>query len=137
MIAAFKDSQESLEKARGQTIDWDAIFERMDLDGTGKINFREFMAACYNKDKLFNDRNFEKVFKMLDYSKTGNISVDDLRKSYHLDEEEKKGGDDSFGDDDDSDEEADSVPSGDAIQSLMLESKISGEISVGAFKMKM
>ena len=49
-----------------QEVDRGELFDRMDTDGDGMIDFDEFVRAAYSKTKLINDRNLEIAFKSID-----------------------------------------------------------------------
>ena len=51
--------------------DWDEVLHSMDADGNGKIDFTEFIAAAYNKQKLLNEENLHTAFKIFDVDGDG------------------------------------------------------------------
>jgi calcium-dependent protein kinase len=54
--------------------------DHMDVDGSGKIDYSEFIAAVLAKEKLINEKNLQQAFNAFDVDKTGKISKDDLTK---------------------------------------------------------
>jgi calcium-dependent protein kinase len=51
--------------------DWIEVLQSMDVDGNGKIDFTEFIAAAYNKQKLLNEENLHTAFKIFDMDGDG------------------------------------------------------------------
>ena len=50
------------------SIGWSEIHKKIDMDGDGRIDFHEFLAAIFDQKDLFNDdyHNLERIFKYLD-----------------------------------------------------------------------
>jgi len=49
----------------------DKAFSDMDQDGSGKVDFTEFMVASMNKEKLLSRDKIEKAFKLIDEDGNG------------------------------------------------------------------
>lgn len=50
----------------------------MDLDNDGIIDYQEFMQATIDRKKLFNKKNLDDVFNLMDVNKDGKISREEL-----------------------------------------------------------
>lgn len=46
-------------------------FQDLDQDGSGKVDFTEFMVASLNKEKLLSRDRIEKAFKLIDEDGNG------------------------------------------------------------------
>ena len=62
--------------------DWAEVLHSMDADGNGKIDFTEFIAAAYNKQKLLNEDNLHTAFKIFDVDGDGQISKEELKSVF-------------------------------------------------------
>jgi calcium-dependent protein kinase len=68
-------SDSNIDKAEVQ-----AIFKAMDQDGTGAINWLEFLAATTHATNLLQEHHWQEAFKLLDIDKSGSISVGNVQK---------------------------------------------------------
>ena len=50
-----------------------------DIDGNGYIEYQEFIAATYSKQKILSEINLRKAFDMFDNDKDEKISSDELK----------------------------------------------------------
>ena len=55
------------------------IMGLIDVDGSGFIEYEEFLRASLNKDKLLTTENLQVVFNMFDKDKSGKITPDELK----------------------------------------------------------
>lgn len=55
------------------------ILEALDQDGSGNIDFSEFMTAAINRDKLLKKDNLLKAFKIFDQNGDGILTQDELK----------------------------------------------------------
>jgi len=60
--------------------DVDSIFDAMDQDGTGAINWLEFLAATTHATNLLQEHHWQEAFKLLDIDETGSISVANVER---------------------------------------------------------
>jgi len=49
------------------------------MDGSGKIEYSEFLIACIDRTALLSDTNLELAFKMFDKSGNGKITTRDVK----------------------------------------------------------
>jgi len=49
----------------------DKVFDDLDQDGSGKVDFTEFIVASMNKEKLLSKDKIEKAFKLIDEDGNG------------------------------------------------------------------
>ena len=54
------------------------IFDEIDTDGNGKINYNEFVASCLEASQIQNEEYLEYIFKNIDVDKNGKISVAEI-----------------------------------------------------------
>lgn len=64
------------ELAQGEV---DRIFELVDVDKNGEIEFSEFVTATVSRDKLLQDEKLKQAFRVYDKDDSGSISVDEIR----------------------------------------------------------
>ena len=57
------------------------IFNEIDFNDDGKINFSEFLTANFKKEKLLSEEALEKAFKLFDLDGNGFITLDELKES--------------------------------------------------------
>ena len=57
----------------------DKIMSQVDTDGSGEIDYTEFVAAAMNKNKLLSKERLEAAFKAFDIDGSGSISADELK----------------------------------------------------------
>ena len=57
----------------------DRIMSVADIDGSGEIDYSEWLVATLNKKNLITDENLEKAFRYFDKDMSGVISIDELK----------------------------------------------------------
>lgn len=55
------------------------IFSQIDVDGSGYIDYTEFVASAMNQDNLMSDTKLERAFHMFDNDNSGTISLKEIR----------------------------------------------------------
>ena len=69
----------------------DKIMRQVDTDGSGEIDYSEFVAASMNKAKILSREKLEAAFKAFDLDQSGSITADELKsmlgKHHAYDEE--------------------------------------------------
>ena len=65
-----------------------AVFDRIDTEKKGVIEYNQFIAAAANDSTLLTKKNLKTTFDAIDKSKTGTINVNDLKA--FLNDGEKK-----------------------------------------------
>lgn len=54
------------------------LMQTVDVDGTGTIEYTEFVTACVDRSALLSDDNLDLAFKMLDKDGSGSITKKDI-----------------------------------------------------------
>ena len=57
----------------------DKIMRQVDTDGSGEIDYSEFVAASMNKAKILSKEKLEAAFKAFDLDQSGSITADELK----------------------------------------------------------
>ena len=71
----------AFEKYFGNAIDKediDKIFNKIDVSGSGQIEFSEFLLACIPEKVLLTNENMAVVFKIFDDDGSGSISKEEI-----------------------------------------------------------
>ena len=67
------------------------MFNQVDADGNGEIEYSEFVVATLNEKNLLSNNKLQTAFKMFDKDGGGTISVDEIKQvlsfGQNLDEE--------------------------------------------------
>jgi len=82
-IEELKNGLELIKKTKNLDITTDElekIFEAIDLDNNGVINYNEFITATFDRKKAFSKENIYQAFKMFDVDKSGKISLKEIEK---------------------------------------------------------
>ena len=58
------------------------MMKACDLNGDGKIDYTEFIAAAYEKSLLLSSQNLRSAFDMLDEDGDGTLTKDELKKVF-------------------------------------------------------
>ena len=66
------------------------IFNNLDLDGSGKISYDEFLSAMISSKKVVTEERLEKAFKMFDKDSSGKLSVKEIKAVFGGTEEQWK-----------------------------------------------
>ena len=67
------------------------IFNEIDFNNDGSINFSEFLTVNIKKEKLLNEETLDNAFKMFDIDGNGYITIDELKKTMPLEITSKTG----------------------------------------------
>lgn len=59
----------------------DEIFAHIDADGSGFIDYNEFIAASMDMEEMLTSQKLEAAFKMFDKDGSGSISGDELKEA--------------------------------------------------------
>ena len=57
----------------------DRIMQQVDIDGSGEIDYTEFITATMNKSQLLSQERLEMAFKLYDIDGSGTITKDELK----------------------------------------------------------
>ena len=63
------------------------MFENIDKDGSGKIDYSEFISASISRDKILSKEKMKKVFNMFDKDGSGALSIDELKAHFSMGED--------------------------------------------------
>ena len=58
----------------------DEMFSKVDVDGSGAIDYSEFVVASMNEKNLLSNNKLQSAFKMFDKDGGGSISTDEIRQ---------------------------------------------------------
>lgn len=56
------------------------MFEKIDLDGNGTIDYTEFVMATINQQNLITTERLKMAFKMFDKDNSGALSPDEIKE---------------------------------------------------------
>jgi len=57
----------------------DEMFDKVDADGSGAIDYSEFVVATMNEKNMLSNNKLQTAFKMFDKDGGGSISTDEIR----------------------------------------------------------
>jgi calcium-dependent protein kinase len=58
----------------------DDMFSKVDADGSGEIEYSEFVVATLNEKNLLSNNKLQTAFKMFDKDGGGSISIDEIKQ---------------------------------------------------------
>jgi calcium-dependent protein kinase len=58
----------------------DEMFAKVDADGSGEIEYSEFVVATLNEKNLLSNNKLQTAFKMFDKDGGGSISIDEIKQ---------------------------------------------------------
>ena len=58
---------------------WTEIFDKVDTDGNGGVDFQEFVTASIDHKKNINNESLRMAFDRFDINKDGTISIDEFK----------------------------------------------------------
>ena len=58
----------------------DEMFAKIDLDGSGTIDYTEFVMATINEQNLITNERLLQAFKMFDKDNSGSLSYDEIKE---------------------------------------------------------
>ena len=77
-------------RATGLDQEIDRIMQHVDIDGSGEIDYTEFITATLNRSRLLSKERLEIAFKLYDTDNSGTITKDELKaifgKSHQYDD---------------------------------------------------
>ena len=56
------------------------MFEKIDLDGNGTIDYTEFVMATMEEQNLITDQRLKQAFELFDADKSGALSPDEIKE---------------------------------------------------------
>lgn len=62
----------------GAEINFDELFDGLDLNNDGVVDYDEFIITAYNRVELLNSENLKLAFNLLDKNNDGTITSDEL-----------------------------------------------------------
>jgi calcium-dependent protein kinase len=84
-LLTLDELQNGYNKVFGLNIDKDEItniFNKIDTDKSGTIDYSEFVAASIDRKKMLSKKRLERIFKMFDKDCSGTISSDELKSMF-------------------------------------------------------
>lgn len=66
----------------GTAKNWKEIFDALDTNGDGKLDYNEFLQAAANRIELLNDQNLQRAFSALDQNGDGKVSAEELKETF-------------------------------------------------------
>lgn len=57
----------------------DKILERVDADGSGEIDYSEWVVATINKENLLSEAKLKQAFSLFDKDESGSISAEEIK----------------------------------------------------------
>ena len=86
---SFEDAKECLtgkfkdfKSAIGTNPQWEEIFNSLDADGDGMLDYHEFIQAATNRTALLNETNLKKAFSILDKDGNGKLCSHELQETF-------------------------------------------------------
>lgn len=58
----------------------DKIMRLADIDGSGEIDYSEWLIATVNKKNLISEEKLKVAFEFFDKDKSGSISIDEIKE---------------------------------------------------------
>jgi len=77
-----KEIQEGYAKYHSKVVTDDeinTIFQQIDVDGSGYIDYTEFVASAMNQSDLMSGNKLDRAFDLFDNDKSGSISLKEIR----------------------------------------------------------
>lgn len=62
--------------------DLEDVFNKIDFNGDGEINYSEFLAATINKEKVVTESNLNFAFHHFDVDNSGFITAENLQEAF-------------------------------------------------------
>ena len=59
-------------------MNWEKVFEHMDTNSDGLIDYQEFILACSSYENIINERNVKDLFDQIDMNGDGVIQMVEL-----------------------------------------------------------
>lgn len=84
----LKEIQQGLSKIENCDIDVEDVFESIDTDKSGVINYTEFLAATIDKNLYQQEEKLSQAFKMLDKDSSEKISLKEMMEALNLENED-------------------------------------------------
>jgi calcium-dependent protein kinase len=76
-LEEVKDGISKIESAKD--LDFEGIFKSIDTDGSGAINYTEFLAATMDQKTYMKEEKLYEAFRAFDKDGSGKISIDEVR----------------------------------------------------------
>jgi calcium-dependent protein kinase len=87
-----KEIQQGYEKYNGKIIgdeEIDDIFAQIDVDGSGYIDYTEFVASAMDMQNLLTNDKLKRAFDMFDNDGSGSISAEEIKEVLGLTDNEQ------------------------------------------------
>ena len=80
-IKAASQLQEWRFKDKGEEVKWNEVFQKIDLDGDGRLDFHEFIAGAVEHSKIMTKQNLQYIFRLFDANNDGVIELDEFKNT--------------------------------------------------------
>ena len=75
---------------------WKELFDEIDTDGSGAIDYGEFVTAAVNKQAMLTNENINMMFKLYDKDGDGEISASEFKDVFRSAQAFQEGEDDEI-----------------------------------------
>jgi calcium-dependent protein kinase len=78
-ISELRSGISKLQGKLSTSISWEKVFDNMDTNNDGLIDYQEFILACSSYENIVNERNVKDLFDQIDLNNDGFIQMSELQ----------------------------------------------------------